>query len=352
MNKISFILITLVAIGIISCKGEKTKKKERPPVVVDVMIAEKVNFPTTVEVNGSALCEEMIELRPEVNGRLIYLNIPDGATVAKGTILAKINDAELQAQLQQQNVQLDLAKKTEQRLNKLLAINGVNQAEYDAALNQVNSIEANINILNAKIDQTVIKAPFGGKLGLRMVSPGAYVTPQTILGTLQQTDNIKIDFTVPESYSNLVKTGNTVMIETNDSDKLRSAVISAVEPQINVDSRNIKVRARLNEGHITPGAFVKVMLKIDGDRILIPSNAIIPDAASNQLVVIKNGKSVFTNVETGIRDENIVEILSGINAGDTVVTSGVLFVRPNSIVNIRDVKKQASTTTETGNKDK
>jgi len=337
-----YILVILLFMpGFISCRQKANKVKEKPSAtVVDVIIAGKVSFPSTIEVNGTALSEEMIELYPEVGGRLISLNIPDGASVAKGTVLAKINDAELQAQLEQQKVQLDLAIKTEQRLKQLLAVNGVNQSDYDAALSQVNTVSANIKVLDAQIDKTVIRAPFNGKLGLRLVSPGAFVTPQTILGTLQQTDKIKIDFTVPEAFSGFVEVGNSVYIQTNKSEEKQIAIISAIEPQINVDTRNIKVRARLNNSHISPGAFVKVLFSKKGEGIVVPSNAIIPDASSNQVIVIKNKKAVFANVETGIRNADVVELTSGVNSGDTIVVSGVLFVRPNAIVNIRKVKTQ------------
>ena len=180
----------------------------------------------------------------------------------------------------------------------MLAVNGINQSDYDAALSQVNSIKANIKVLDAQIDKSVVRAAFSGKLGLRMVSPGAYVTPQTLLGTLQEADNIKIDFTVPEFYANLTKVGNTITIQTNESDKKQTAVISAIEPQINVASRNIKVRARLKDAKISPGTFVKVLLNKDEEGIIVPSNALIPDATSNQVVVIKKRKAVFVNVET------------------------------------------------------
>jgi membrane fusion protein (multidrug efflux system) len=324
--------------GIFSCSQKKDKIKDRPAVSVDVIIAEKVNFPTSIEVNGVALSEEMIELYPEISGRLTYLNIPDGAPVSKGTVLAKINDAELQAQLEQQKVQLTLAVKTEQRLKKLLEVNSVNQSEYDVALSQVNTINANINVLNAQIDKTIIRAAFSGNLGLRMVSPGAFVSPQTILGTLQQADKIKIDFAVPETYSNLIKVGNIVDIRTNESEEIQRAVISAIEPQINTDTRNIKVRARLENSKIGPGSFVKVLLSKNNQVIVVPSNAIIPDAASNQVIVIRNNKAAFINVETGIRNSDVVELLSGVVPGDSVVISGVLFVRPNAPVKIRNVK--------------
>jgi membrane fusion protein (multidrug efflux system) len=343
MNIMRYTIILLITLGLFSCKRKTDKIKDKSPVTVDVIIAQKVSFPTSIEVNGASLSEEMIELHPEIGGRLTYLNIPDGAAVKEGTILAKINDADLQAQLEQQKVQLDLATKTEKRLKELLTANDVNQSDYDAALSQVNTINANIKVLNAQIDKTVIRAPFTGKLGLRMVSPGAYVTPQTLLGTLQQSDNIKIDFAVPEFYANLVKVGNTISIQTNESDEKQTAVISAIEPQINVETRNIKVRARLKSGNIIPGTFVKVLLNKDEEGIVVPSNALIPDASSNQVVIIKNKKAVFVKVETGIRNADAVELSSGVNSGDTIVVSGVLFVRPNAMVKIRNVKTQTLT---------
>jgi membrane fusion protein (multidrug efflux system) len=331
------------------CKRKEVKVKGKVPVTVDVIIAKKVNFPSSIEVNGVALSEEMIELHPEISGRITYLNIPDGATVKEGTILAKINDADLQAQLEQQKVQLDLANKTEKRLKELLAINGVNQSDYDAALSQVNTINATIKVLNAQIDKTIVRAAFSGKLGLRMVSPGAYVTPQTLLGTLHQSDNIKIDFTVPEFYENLVKVGNTLYVQTNESEEKQSAVVSAIEPQINVDTRNIKVRARLKSGNITPGTFVKVLINKEELGIVVPSNALIPDASSNQVVIIRKKKAVFVNVETGIRNADVVELLKGVNTGDTIVVSGVLFVRPGALVKVRNIVTQTSVTTQDSN---
>lgn len=341
------ILILLVISGSISCR-RKTENvlRERPSAVnVDVVIAKNVTIPSTIEVNGTVLSEESIDLYPEISGRLIYLNMPDGAEITKGTVLAKINDADLQAQLEQQKVQLELAVKTEQRLKQLLAVNGVNQSDYDAALSQVITTQANIKVLEAQIDKTVVRASFDGKLGLRLVSLGAYVTPQTHLGSLQQTDKTKIDFTVPESYSSLVEVGNPVSIQTNKSNEKLTAFISAVEPEINVDTRNIKARARLKSGNLNPGSFVKVLFDKKENGIMVPSQSIIPDASSNQVIVIKKKRAVFANVETGIRNADQVELLSGVNSGDTIVTNGVLFVRPNAFVSIRKIENKESAST-------
>jgi membrane fusion protein (multidrug efflux system) len=335
----SSISLLIVLFLFISCKSKIKEQapKEKPQVMVEVIIAGAEDVSSNLEVNGTVLSNEMVELRPEISGRLTFLNIPDGATVKQGTILAKVNDADLQAQMEQQKTQLDLATKTEKRLRDLLKVNGVNQADYDLAMSQLNSIQANIKVLNAQIEKTVIKAPFSGELGLRQVSQGAYVTPQTLIGTLQQTDKVKIDFTVPETFADLIKKGNKVRIQTNGTTNSLEGIITAVEPQINSITRNIKVRALLTNGILSPGAFVKVMLDQNRQSIMVPSNAIIPDALSNQVVVVHNNKAVFTNVETGLRNANLVELTNGVNAGDSIIVSGMLFVRPNAVVKIKRV---------------
>lgn len=342
MNYLKPVILLAAFTAFVSCKNankDPNSAKKNAPVVVDIIVAENENFPSNIEVNGTVLSDQMIELHPEVSGRLVYLNIPDGANVSAGTILAKINDADLQAQLQQQKVQYDLAQKTEQRMKKLLAVNGVDQATYDAALSQMNLGDANIKVINAQIDKTVIKAPFDGRLGLRQVSQGAFVTPSTLLGTLQQSDKIKIDFTVPESYENLIGIGKIVAVQASGSKENLLATISAIEPQINSATRNIKVRAKLESGTLIPGAFVKVLLDNKITGIVVPTNVIIPDAFSNQVVVIKKGKGKFINVETGIRTPSVVEITKGLKVGDSVVVSGVLFVRPTSLIKVKAVKK-------------
>lgn len=331
----SLILLTLL----ISCRAKNKDQAGmmKPVVPVEIVIASSEEIMSNLEVNGSVLSNEMAELRPEVSGRLIYLNLPDGANVKEGTLLARVNDADLQAQLEQQKTQLELASKTLKRLSDLLKVNGVNQADYDAALSQVNTVQANIKVINAQIDKTVIRAPFSGELGIREVSPGSYVTPQTLIGSIHQTDKVKIDFTVPETFASLAVKGNQVKIEADGFDEKLDGVITAIEPQINTVSRNIKVRAKLTKGLISPGAFVKVYLAQNRKGIMVPSNAIIPDALSNQVVVVRHNKATFVNVETGLRNANLVELTSGVNPGDSIIVSGMLFVRPNAAVKVKKV---------------
>jgi len=329
----------------VQCKGKVEKAdtpKESPPVLVDVMIAEKQPISNVIEANGTVIASEYVELRPEVMGRLIYLNLTEGKTVAKGTVIARLNDADLLAQIEKSKVQLDLAQKTVDRYQQLLDINGINQSDYDVALNQVNSMKADIVYTQALVDKTVIRAPFSGVIGLRQVSPGAFVTPTTIIATLQQTQQVKIDFTLPDMYASAIKIGATVEVELDPESKERSkAIIVATEPGANTDTRNLKVRALLQGAKINPGAFAKVFIDAGKQRssVRVPANCIIPDDRNNQVILVKNGLATFVNIKTGVREANRVEVLNGINPGDSVIVTGVLFARPKSKVKVRSAKK-------------
>ena len=271
-----FVYLPPVVVKKIQVKG---KTPDKQPTVVDVLIAQPTTISQTVEANGTVIANESVQLRPEVSGRLTYLNVPEGAHVQKGTVLARIYDADLRAQVTKSQVQLELARQNQERLSKLLAIQGVNQADYDAVVNQVASLEADIQYTNALIEKTIIRAPFNGVIGLRQVSPGAFVTSNDVIATLQQTNRIKIDFTLPEDYNRIVKTGGGVQVAIDEAQgKRNTATIVAVEPQVNQQTRNLKVRALLEEGVANPGSFVKVYVNASTDRnaILVPTNAIIP----------------------------------------------------------------------------
>lgn len=345
MQKITF-LSAIVLISFVSCKEKKEDKAnaakgQQQAALVDVIIAQPKPLANKIETNGTVVAYEYVELHPEISGRLTYLNVPEGAYIAQGTVLAKVYDEDLQAQLNKSKVLLELAEKNEERLRKLLAVNGVNQSDYDNALSVVNGYKADIQYTQSVLAKTIIKAPFGGVLGLRQVSPGAYITPSNIIATLQQVDKVKIDFVVPEQYTNLIQKGKNVNVLVDALKQTKAtATIIATEPQINQNTRNLKVRAILNGIKLNPGAFVKVFLEasIDNKAILVPSGSIIPDDKNKQLIVVKNGKAKFVNVETGVRDAGFVEVTSGVTQGDSVVVTGVLFARPNSPVKVKAVK--------------
>jgi membrane fusion protein, multidrug efflux system len=328
----------------ISCKEKKDSFKQKNnsgPVMVDVIIAKEELVSDRVEVNGTVVANEFAELRSEVSGLLTFLDVPEGRTVQKGAIIARINSADLAAQVNRSKVQLALAEATEQRIRKLLDVNGINQAEYDAALNQVNTLKADIQYSETLIAKTIVKAPFTGVVGLRKVSEGSYITPNNVIATMQQLSNLRIDFTIPEVYQTYAVKGANIEVKINqNSDSLVNARIIAIEPQVNQSTRNITVRAILASGSTSPGSFVKVYLNsnVEKNSILIPANSIIPESKSKKVVVVRDGKASFTIIETGARQEDNVEVTKGLSVGDSVVVSGVLFTRPDAPVKVRSVK--------------
>ena len=343
--KYFFPVILVLSMVTISCKSKKKDVRQNqaaPPPSVDVIVVSSQAITNTVEANGSVVAGEFVEIRPEIGGRLTYLNVEEGSKIAAGSVIARINDADLRAQLNKVKVQLELAEITVDRFKKLLDIQGINRAEYDVALNQVNSLKADIGIIEADLAKTVIRAPFTGIVGLRQVSNGAIVSNTTVLATLQQMGKVRIDFTLPEMYAGTLKRGNSVLVETDARGGVKSnATIIAIEPQISTVTRNVIVRARLQEGaKVNPGSFVKVYVNAgSANGMLIPANAIIPDARAKQVVIVKGGKAKFVDVETGVRQEGTVQVTSGLNEGDSVVVTGVLFARPDGHVVVRSVKE-------------
>ena len=334
------IILLLVFFSACSHKPDPATPKASTPTDVDVLIATTRPVSNSIEVNGTVVANEYVELHPEASGRLTYLYVPEGKLIKKGTLIAKVNNADLEAQLQKSKVALDLAMKTEDRDKQLLAVNGINQADYDAALNIVNGYRADIEYNQALLDKTLLKAPFDGYIGLRQMSEGAYVTPASLIATLLQLDKIKIDFLIPEDYSSVLKVGATVDVDMDETGKKRKARIIAMEPQVNQSTRNMTVRAMLESGTANPGSFVKVFVNsgLDKKAIMIPTNALIPDDKNNQVVLVNHGNASFVNVSTGVRLANNVEITAGIKEGDTVVVTGVLFARPKSPLQVRNVR--------------
>ena len=321
---------------------DKDGKKNNGPALVDVLIARPSSVSDSVEANGTVVANDFVELHPEVSGRLTDLSVNEGRRVTKGTIIARINDADLRAQLQKTTAVLKVSQLSVSRLEKLLKVQGVNQADYDLAVSQVASGQADAAYTQAMIAKTVVRAPFTGVLGLRQVSPGAYVTPTTIIATLQADNKLKVDFTLPEAYNSLVQPGSKVTVNFAGSPPRRyTATVLALESQINQTTRNLTVRAMLPAGtQVSPGTFARVQVPTGAARrnVLLPTNAIMPGDKSDQVVLVKHGKAVMQNVKTGDRQEDKISVVSGLATGDSVVTNGVLFTQPGKPVKVRSAK--------------
>ncbi|HTE13236.1 MAG TPA: efflux RND transporter periplasmic adaptor subunit, partial [Chitinophagaceae bacterium] len=246
--------------------------------------------------------------------------------------------------LKKLHVQLQIANQNEQRSLQLIKIQGISQQDYDASLLNVNNIKADIEITQATIIKTEIRAPFNGKVGLKNISMGAFVTPATIVATIQQTDILKLDFSVPEKYIPQVKVGQPVQFTTEGNTKKYTAKIMATESGVTQETRSLSIRAIVQnkEAGLVPGIFAKVVLNFDPDpnAIVVPTQAIIPQARGKKVIVYQGGLAKFSDVTTGIRDSSMVQITSGLKAGDTIVTTGLLSVRPDTKIQMNKISSQ------------
>ena len=301
---------------------------------VNAFIVKPTSLNNDIIASGTLLANEQISIQSEISAKIVELNLQEGTVVTKGTLLLKLFDEDLQAQLKKSQAQEETAIKTQDRMKQLLAVNGVGQQDYDNAVTATKGIQADISYIKAQISKTEIRAPFNGMIGLRNVSLGAYVSPGMVIATLQQIDPLKIDFTIPEKYSELVNKGDEITLDVDGSKEKIKGKVYAVEPQLDQTTRSMKVRGLIQNSNrkLFPGAYAKVDLglkKID-NALMVPTQSIIPQARTKQLVVIKDGKAVFKNVETDIRNGTYIQITNGaVQAGDTVVVTAIMYVKPD-----------------------
>ncbi|UYQ93164.1 efflux RND transporter periplasmic adaptor subunit [Chitinophaga horti] len=312
------------------------------PVLSDAVIARTSKLDQTIEASGTLQSNEEVQLQPEISGRITNIYFKEGTTVSKGTLLIKLFDGDIKAQIRKLQLQQDLSKTTLKRQENLLKINGISQQDVDVTANQVSAYQADIEFNKVQLQKTEIRAPFGGTIGLRNVSEGAIVSPTTIMTTLQQLDPLKIDFAVPEKYRNAVKKGDIVTFKASGDPDDYQGSIYAIDPKIDLATRTVKIRAILpnRNGKLFPGSFVKttISLKDIPNAIMIPSQAIIPGTRDKKVIVADSGKAKFVVVETGIRDKDNVQITSGLETGDTVIISGIQQLKPGSAIKFNKVQ--------------
>jgi len=345
MKNIITRLLLILILASCGTKKEQTQmggQSTGGPLKIEALIVTSSSLSNKIEVAGNILPFELTEIRSEISGRVTQLNFKEGTNIKSTSLLVKLFDGDLQAQLKKLNVQLQIAEKTEERQRELLKISGISQQDYDLSLLQVNNIKADIELTQVNISKTEILAPYSGRIGLRNISLGAYLTPSNLITTLSQVDKKKITFSVPEKYSSEIKQGTKINFGIEGTDKKYTATILASESVIESNTRNLKILATINDPDqkLTPGTFAKVSLELGKNEhaVLVPTQAIIPSARSKQLILYRDGNPEFVNVTTGARGVETVEVTSGIKAGDTVVTTGLLFIRKDSKLKITKIQ--------------
>lgn len=290
---------------------------------------------------GTLVANEEIEIRSEIAGRITAINFSEGTSVKRGSLLVKINDADLRADLKKLQLQEDLAERDVKRSKQLFDGKLISQEEYDAVSNKLMTIRADIDRVNSDIAKTEIFAPFSGMIGLRSVSNGSYISSSTLIARLQQIDPIKIDFAVPEKFANSIAKGTPITFTITGSEEEHTATVYATEPKIDPATRTLKVRALTSNvgGKLLPGAFAKVeiTLKSINDALAIPTTSIVPQIDGQKVFVYRSGKAFAIPVETGIRSDSSVQITSGLSLGDTVITTGLMQIRDKASVSMKKV---------------
>jgi membrane fusion protein, multidrug efflux system len=314
----------------------------RPKLLVEAQVIKESKLDNKLVVTGSVLPNESLELKSESSGKITSISFQEGKAVTKGSLLLEINNDDIEAQLQKQKYNQKLNQDNEFRQHKLLEKDAISQEEYDNALNRLNTTVADIKILEAQLEKTRIKAPFDGVIGLRYVSLGAYISPSTIVATLYNISPAKIEFAVPARYSAQVKPGEKIFCRVENDLTVYEGVVYAVEPRIDPETRTLKIRAQADNksGSLLPGQFVKVelILKSQANALLVPTEAVIPDQGGKKVYISSAGKAKEVKIETGIRTENSLEVLSGLKAGDTLITTGILQLRQGLDVEIQKIK--------------
>ena len=348
--KIKTLVYTLLVIGLVGligyritknsgAKGPKDKGKDEQPITVSGTVVKLQTFDNNLALSGSIEANEQVEIRSEVSGIVKTINFQEGSNIAKGQVLLKVDDIELKAQLAQAKTKQNLASENERRAKLLLQKEAISQEEYDVARADHQSAKAQSQLILAQIEKTTVRAPFSGKIGLRSISPGTYVTPALLIAKLVNIGQLKITFSIPEKYTSQVKKNGTITFNVTGSDRTYTAKIYAIEPEVEIATRTLKVRALADnkDGKLLPGTFADVQLPLDiiKDAVVIPTEAIIPVQDGKKVFIANKGMAKEIMVETATRTDASILVLSGLKAGDTLLTSGVMSLKDEAPIVVK-----------------
>jgi membrane fusion protein, multidrug efflux system len=347
-NKRMLWIVTIVVLAVIVALPKVTTHKKPPgaspsgkggPIAVTAIVIKPQPLSEKIIAPGTVLASEAVEIKSEIAGRLLSLTVNEGRPIQKGTLLAKINDADLQAQLLKARVSLKQVQDFEARQKTLFDKELVSREDYESAVRSVESASADVALIAAQIEKTEVRAPFDGRVGLKFVSSGAYLSPGTKITTLVCNRPLKVDFSIPEKYAGRLKTGDPITFFSAGCSSMNKGTVYAIDPMIDESTRSAHVRALCGDpdNRVLPGSFAEVTLVLleNPSALMVPSPALVPDATGQKVFCVKNGKAISKSVTTGIRDSIMVETTSGLNVGDTVITIGVLLLRPGATVLVK-----------------
>ena len=284
-----------------------------------------------------------VQLTAATSGRLTNLYAKDGAQVQKGSLLAKIDDSELRAQLKQAESNQQLAQQKFDRVKTLFEKDGATKADMESAEASLKSAEASVELIKAQIAKTEVRAPFAGKLGFVNVSVGAWLTTGTSIASLSEVKKLKAKFALPQRYASTLKVGDAVDVKDEERNVAKSGKVKALEAALSESSRTRQVLVEVeNAGNeLLAGSYAKVNVTMQAGMaksIPIPAEAFTLDKDGAYVFVATGGKAKIKHVETGLRTPIAVDVTGGLDEGDTVITSGLISLREGASVRIREIR--------------
>jgi membrane fusion protein (multidrug efflux system) len=353
MSRTSIILIVVVSAVIVffivkkilsgnASEAAAPQRKAGGPVLSEVMVIRDTTLAYELQSTGTIRANEEVSIANELAGKLTGIYFKEGTVVSKGALLFKLDDAELLAQKKKLDVERSLATQNEERMKVLVDKGGTSKQEYDVANSNLQSIQADIDLIEVQLAKTQIRAPFAGKIGLRNVSEGAYVSVNTPLTSLQDVSRVKVDFSLPEKYATMIKAGQEIFFSVENDTQKFFATVLATEPAVDPGTRAIVVRAITGNAaqRLIPGASSKITIVLAENRktVMVPTSALIPQSAGFNCYVVENGKAALRPLKTGYRDDINVQVLEGLRTGDSLLTTNMLMLRPNAAVKVVNKK--------------
>lgn len=352
MKKLALALIVLVAGGVFVYKKYVTAGSGAPAapaapargpggpgggMPVEAEAAKPQRMAQEIIAVGSLSSDESVTLASEISGRIAQISFREGQPVAAGALLFRLDDSVYQAEREQARASLSLSERNHERALELFERKLVSARERDEAAAKLAMDRATLALAEARLAKTRITAPFAGVVGLRQVSPGDYINPGQALAPLEALSVLKANFRLSESALSRIKVGQVLNLEVDAyPGEVFAGKVYAIDPLLAEATRSIGVRARVpNEsGRLRPGLFARVKLVISEkpNAIMVPEQAIVPQGEKLFVYVIEDGKAVIRPVMTGLRTGGRVEILSGVQAGDIVITAGVQKIGPGAPV--------------------
>jgi membrane fusion protein (multidrug efflux system) len=308
------------------------------PLPVTATIARPSYLTYGIRSAGTLLANEEVDIVSKVSGKVTGVFFKEGSVIKKGALLVKIYDEDLQAQLKRAEIQEKMLSEKLERQRVLLAKDAVSREAFDQLQTDYNVILADINLLKVRIAETEVRAPFDGTIGFRFVSEGTYVQPSVKIAHLIDYSQMKLEFAIPEKYVSQQLMGKRISFNAQGYPDEFFATVYAIDYRVDEATRTIGLRARYDnrDKRLVPGMFADLVLITDekSNAIQIPTEAVVPEMNEKRVWIYSNGKANLVPVTAGTRTETMVDILSGIRVGDTVITSGLMQLRQNMPVRV------------------